>query len=156
MPARILRTDQDRAAWVRFLDAQDLPLTVSAVKGAKRSIPQNATLHKWFSQIADEYGDSTAAIKAECKLRFGLPIMEAERPEWVAQWQPLYSPLHYPMRIKLFECIPMTSLMTVKKMSALMEAIQREYRAQGIALIDPDARRLEQMYNDETHPSAPL
>ena len=150
MPARILRTDQDRAGWVRFLEAQDLPLTVSAVKGAKRSSPQNATLHKWFGQIADEYGDSTAAIKAECKLRFGLPIMEAERPEWVAEWQPLYGPLHYRMRVKLFECIPMTSLMTVKQMSAFMDAIQREYRAQGIALIDPEARRLEQMYGAET------
>lgn len=148
MPSRILRTDQDRAAWVRYLEAQEMPLTVSAVKGAKRSDPQNATLHKWFSQIATEYGDSAAAIKAECKLVYGLPIMEAERPEWVAEWQPLYGPLPYAQRRKLFECIPMTSKMTVRQMSAFMDAIQREYRAQGVDLIDPEARRLEQMYGD--------
>jgi hypothetical protein len=146
MPSRILKTPGDRAAWVRFLESQEVPLTVSAVKGAKRSNPQNATLHKWFSQIADEYGDTTAAIKAECKLRFGLPIMEAERPEWVAEWQPLYSPLPYRAQIKLFECIPMTSKMTVKQMSAFMEAVQKEYRAQGIDLIDPEARKYEQEF----------
>lgn len=150
MPARILRTDQERAAWVRFLDAQELPLTVSAVKGAKRSNPQNSTVHKWFGQIADEYGQSAAEVKAECKLVWGLPIMQAERPEWVAEWEPLYGPLPYAQRRKLFECIPMTGMMTVKQMTAFMDAIQREYRAQGIALIDPEARRLEQMYGDET------
>ena len=143
MPARILRTDQDRAAWIRFLDAQPLPITVSAVKGAKRSNPQNATLHKWFGQIADEYAQTAAEVKAECKLVYGLPIMEAERPEWVAEWQPLYGPLPYAARRKLFECIPMTSKMTVRQMSSFMDAIQREYRAQGIALLDPDARKYE-------------
>lgn len=149
MPSRILRTDQDRAAWQRFLNAQELPITVSAVKGAKRSNPQNSTFHKWLAQIAAEYGESQASIKAEIKKRFGLPIMERDNEAWVAEWQPLYGPLPYHMQLKAFECIPLTSKMTVRQMSELMDAVQREYRAQGIELIDPDARRIEQMYQEE-------
>jgi hypothetical protein len=141
VPARILRTEQDRAAWSRFLAAQPLPLTVSCTKGAKRTNPQNALFHQWCGQIAAATEQSTAEVKAECKLVYGLPIMEAERLEWVAEWQPLYGPLPYVMRRKLFECIPMTSLMTVKQLSAMMDAMQREYRSQGIALVDPEAMK---------------
>jgi hypothetical protein len=54
------------------------------------------------------------------------------------------------MQLRLFEVIPLTSLMTTRQMSAYMDAVQQEYRAQGVALIDPEARRLEQMYGDET------
>jgi hypothetical protein len=143
MPSRILRTETDRAAWARFLAAQSLPMTVSAVKGAKRSNPQNALFHQWCGQIAAATDQSAAEVKAECKLIYGLPIMEAECLAWVAEWQPLYGPLPYAMRRKLFECIPMTSLMTVKQLSAMMSAIQREYRAQGIALVDPDAMKYQ-------------
>jgi hypothetical protein len=148
MPARILREEQDRAAWLRFLSAQPLPLTVSAVKGAKRSLPQNSLFHDWVSQIAQETGQSQAEAKAECKLRFGLPIMERDRPDWVAKWQPLYAPLPYAMRLRLFEAIPVTSLMTVKQMTEMMDAIGREYRAQGINLTDPELMRLETFRRD--------
>lgn len=143
MALRILKTEQDRERWVSFLNAQALPMTVSHAKGANRTKQQNATLHKWFGQIASEQGDSAAAIKAELKLRFGLPIMQANHPGWVEEWSPLYEPLPYAMRLKVFEIIPMTSLMRVKEMSEFMEAIQRECRTLGISLIDPEARKYE-------------
>jgi hypothetical protein len=47
------------------------------------------------------------------------------------------------MRRKLFEVIPMTSLFTTKQMAEYMTAIQREYVSQGVALIDPEARKIE-------------
>jgi hypothetical protein len=143
MPARILKTETDRAAWGAFLAAQPLPLTVSATKGARRSIPQNSTAAKWYAQIAAETGEEPAEVKAQCKWRHGKPIMEAERPDWVAEWQPLYAPLPYRMQIKVFEIIPLTSLLTVRQMTQYMDAVQREYRAQGFDLIDPEARKYE-------------
>jgi hypothetical protein len=141
MPARVIRTDADRAAWVRFLEAQPLPITVSAIKGAKRSLPQSRTAEKWYSQIAAETGEEPAEVKAQCKWRHGKPIMHADRPDWVAKWSPLYEPLPYQMQIRLFEIIPLTSLLTTRQMSLYMDAVQREYRAQGIDLIDPEARK---------------
>jgi hypothetical protein len=146
MASRIIRDERDRDAWFRFLSNQPLPMTVSHAKGARRSNPQNATLHMWFSQIAAETYETPSAVKGACKRRHGLPIMEAENQAWVAKWEPLYGPLEYEMQVQLFEIIPMTSLFTVKQMSAFMDAVQLEYRAQGIALIDPEARRYEEEF----------
>jgi hypothetical protein len=109
-------------------------------------LPQNSTLHLWTGQIAAETGQSQAEAKAEIKLRFGLPIMERDNPAWVAKWEPLYGPLPHHMRLRLFEALPLTSLLTTRQMAELMDAIQKEYLAQGIPLVDPELRRLEQMY----------
>ena len=150
MPSRILKTPEDRAAWVRFLEGQELPLTVSAVKGADRTGQQNRTAHKWYSQIGNEIGDPMHTVKARCKYRFGLPLMVRDRPDWVEKWKPLYEPIlkHGTPEQKAlaFECIPMTSDMNVKQMSEFMDAIQMEYRPQGIDLIDPEARKYEQEF----------
>lgn len=143
MPARVLHTEADLAAWTRFLAAQSFPMTVSQVKGAKRSLPQNETFHMWVGQIAAETGDTQAETKAECKLRFGLPIMERDNPSWVEAWSPLYAPLPYRMRLKLFQVLPLTSQLTTRQMGEFMDAVQKEYRSQGIYLIDPEARKYE-------------
>lgn len=141
MTSRILRTDADRAAWVNFLGAQPLPMTVSAVKGAKRSIPQNSTAAKWYAEIGAEIGEPAHVVKAMCKLQFGLMIMERDNLEWVHKWHALYAPLPCAMRLRLFEALPVTSLFTTKQMAEYMDGIQKYYGAQGIALTDPDARK---------------
>lgn len=143
MPSRILRDDLELSQWERVLRSQQFPMTVSVTKGARRSLPQNSTFHAWTGQIAAETGQSATEAKAEIKLRYGLPIMEAENQAWVAEWEPLYGPLSYAQRLKLFEVLPLTSKMTTPQMAALMNEVQREYRAQGIALLDPEARRYE-------------
>lgn len=144
MPSRILRTDHERAAWIAFLAAQALPMTVSAVKGAKRSLPQNSTAAKWYSEIAAETGDTAIAVKALCKHQFGLLIMQRDNPAWVAEWEPLYAPLPYQMRLKVFEIIPLTSKFTTRQMAEYMDAVQKTYTAQGIRLTDPDAQKYQQ------------
>ena len=146
MPSRILRDDKDRKAWVRFIEAQPFPFTVSLTKGAKRSLPQNATVHLWFGQIAKETGQTQAEAKAECKFHFGKPILERDNLDWVAKWAPLYDPLPYAMQLRLFEALPVTSLFTTRQMAEFMDAVQKEYRAQGIMLIDPEARKYEQEF----------
>jgi hypothetical protein len=142
--ARILRTEQDRAAWVQFLAAQPLPITVSSIKGARRSNQQSKTAEAWYSQIGAETGQAPIEAKAECKLTFGLPIMQRDRPDWVAKWAPLYDPLPYAMRLRLFEAIPLTSLFTTRQMGEYMDAVQRRYRQMGVPLWYPEALRYEQ------------
>jgi len=145
MTSRTIRTESELAGWGRFLACQPLPFTVSYAKGIKRSLPQNATLHAWFGQIAAETFQTQAEVKAECKLRYGLPIMERDNPAWVAEWSPLYGPLPYAQRLKLFEVLPVSSKMTTRQMAEFMDAVQKEYRGQGIELIDPEARKYEGM-----------
>lgn len=143
MPSRIIHTSGDMDSLMLFLSRQALPVTVSYVKGAKRTNPQNSTVHMWFGQIAKETGQSQGEAKAECKLRYGLPIMERDNAAWVAKWHPLYASLPYDRRLLLFEVIPVTSAMTTRQLAEMMDAMQRDYRAQGIPLVDPDARKYE-------------
>jgi len=143
MASRILRTDSERTGWVTFLAAQPLPMTVSAMKGARRSLPQNSTVAKWYAEISAETGETPIAVKVMCKHQFGLLIMQAENPAWVAEWGPLYSPLPYEKRLKLFEVLPLTSKFTTRQMSAYMDAVQKTYTAQGIRLTDPEAQKYQ-------------
>ena len=147
MTARILRTDSDRAGWQAFLAAQSLPITVTSNKGARRSLPQNSTAAKWYSEIAAETGDTSIAVKALCKHQFGLLIMQRDNPAWVAEWEPLYAPLPYPKRLKLFEILPLTSKFTTKQMAEYMDAVQKTYTAQGIRLTDPEMQKYQNEVN---------
>lgn len=143
MTSRILRTDSDRTGWITFLAAQPLPMTVSAVKGAHRTNPQNSTAAKWYVEIAAETGETPIEVKALCKHQFGLLIMQAENPAWVAEYEPVYSVLPYEKRLKLFEFLPLTRKFTTKQMAAYMDAVQKTYTAQGIRLTDPEALKYQ-------------
>jgi len=141
MPSRILRTEVERDDWLRFLTAQPFPMTVSQLKGENKTQRQNSTLHMWFSDVSRETGDEAWEVKGRCKAKFGLPIMKRDNPEWVAEYEPLYMPLPYELRIKFFSFVPMTRLMKVQQMGELMDAVQRHYTQQGIALRDPEAQK---------------
>jgi len=147
MATRILRTPSDLEGWKRFLDGFQLPCTVSVIKGAERSGQQNRTVHKWFSQIGDEFGEPAHTVKARCKYRFGLPIMIRDNPRWVEKWSPLYSPIlsdgTAEQKALAFEAVPMTSEFTTKQMAEFMTAIQTEYLPKGVALIDPEAMKYQ-------------
>lgn len=144
MAGRIIRDERDLAQWVTFLERQTFPMTVSKLAGANRSHAQNRTAHAWYSQIAGWDGDHTAAqAKAHCKMTHGKQILIRDNPEWQAKWEPLYGPLDYETEVKLFECLPVTSVMRVKQMNEFMNAVQLEYRVQGIPLIDPEMQKYE-------------
>jgi hypothetical protein len=122
-----------------------MPMTVTVIKGAKRSTAQNSTAEAWYGQIAQADGFSQGEAKVECKMRFGLPIMKRDRPDWIEKWSPIYSVFEYEKQRIVFEFIPMTSLFTTKQMAEYMTAIQREYVSHGVALIDPESRKYETM-----------
>ena len=143
MPSRAIRTEADREAFTRLLSAFPMPCTASLAKGVSRSNQQSRTVEKWYAQIGQETGQLPVQVKAECKMRYGLPIMLTENAAWVAEWAPIYEPFDYARRLKLFEVIPLTSKLTTRQMSRYMDAVQMTYRQMGIALIDPEARRYE-------------
>lgn len=143
MPSRAIRTEQDREAFIRLLMQFQIPCTASLAKGIRRSQQQSRTAEKWYSQIGAETGQLPIQVKGECKLMYGLPIMQTENAAWVAEWEPIYGPFDYKGRLKLFEIIPLTSKLTTKQMSNYMDAVQGVYRAMGIPLIDPEALKYE-------------
>jgi hypothetical protein len=138
MTTRTIRTESQLASWLAFLQARPLPMTVSAVRGETRSSQQNRTAHMWYGEVSRQTGDEPGAVKGYCKAKFGLPIMKRDNPEWLAKYEPMYMPLDYQTRIALFEIIPLTSKMKLPQMMEYMDAVQRHYLQQGIALTDPD------------------
>lgn len=143
---KVLKTPDDLAQWVDFLTGQPLPITVAQTAGAKKTNPQNRTIHLWFAQIADHSGDRTAReVKAACNLEFGLGIMR-ENEDWAAAFDYIFQNLSYPAKIKaimVFD-IPFTRKMTVPQLKGYMDEMMREYRTRGVFLIDPSLRGYEQ------------
>lgn len=126
-----------------LLKSRAQPFTVSIADGAARSLNQNALLHKWYGQIAEQLGDISAmAIKGQCHVAYGVPIRSRD-PVWRRIWESLFAKLTYQQQCFLFErgVLAMTREMTVKELTEYMDAMAREYRAQGVVLTEPTDER---------------
>lgn len=80
MSAIIIKGQTQKDYAKRLIDALTLsPLMVVEIKQhkPKRSLSQNALLHKWFGVIADETGDTADGVKYDLKRMF-LPSVERE------------------------------------------------------------------------------
>ena len=143
---KVIKTPDDLAQWVKFLTAQTLPITVAQTPGAKKTNPQNRTIHLWFGEIAAHFGDKTAKeVKAECNLEFGLDIMR-KNADWAKAFDYIFQSLSYPAKIKaimVFD-IPFTRKMTAPQLSGYMDEMGREYRHRGVYLTDPELQGYEQ------------
>lgn len=140
MPHRILRTPADLDAYVATLRSLKLPLTVQHKQGADRSLDQNHLQFLWANEFAAAMGDRTGEeVRHEWKLRHGVPILRAEDEGFRKVYDANLKGLSYAAKLALMAYIPVTSLMTVKQMTAYLEAVQREALAQGVRLTDPEA-----------------
>ena len=147
MPSRVIKTPEDAAAFAAFIvTLAGLPITVSWAKGVKRTHPQNALAHRWYKEIADQRGDTDAEeTKAECKLRFGVPILRRENEAWRVEYDAMLKPLGYAQKLRLvqFVDLPVTRHMTTAQQGEYMDAIAREYRPMGFRLTDPEMMKYE-------------
>lgn len=101
----------------------------------KRSIDQNSQGHVWYVQIAKEIGDTPENVKAECKLRFGVPILRADSEQFRSQYDRLIKGrFSYEEKLELMKWFPVTSLMSKVQKSWYLEQVQAEYAKQGIQL----------------------
>lgn len=149
MPTKVIRAPEHVDALSVLLKARKLPITVSWAQGATRTHAANRLAQRWFTDISMQLGDQTHEdVRAECKLRFGVPILRAENEAFCVSYDMTLRPLPYAAKvaaIKAFD-LPVTRLMTTKQMSAFMTAVQQEYSAQGVRLTDPEALKYEQEF----------
>lgn len=149
MPSMVLREPAHIDALSRRLLARRLPLTVTWEQGASRSALQNRLSHRWYADISRQTGDRTTdEARAECKLVFGVPILRAENEAFRLTYDRVFRALPHDQKmdaIRVFD-LPVTRLMTVKQMTAFMDALQRHWAAQGVRLTDPDAMRYEEEF----------
>ena len=146
MPTKIIRHPDHVAALAVLLKARKLPITVTWTQGASRSDAQNKLSHRWYADISRQLGDmTTEEVRAECKVRFGVPILVAENDAFAESWGRVMGPLRYDQRVAAVQAfdLPVTRLMTTPQMTAYLDAVQREYAGQGVRLTDPEAMKYE-------------
>lgn len=147
MPTKFIREPIHVEALANMLRGRKLPITVTWTQGAPRPTAQNRLAQRWFTDIATQLGDQTHEdVRAECKLRFGVPILRAENEAFRISYDRVIKALQYEDKlaaIKAFD-LPVTRLMTVKQMTAFMDEMQRHWSAQGVRLTDPEALKYEQ------------
>lgn len=139
MAHRILLNAQDLDDFATFLGNLKLPITVEWTLGCDRSAEQNRLQFLWAREAAEQRGDRTPEEQRnEWKLRFGVPIMREDSPEFREVYDRLIKPLSYEQKLKAMELISVTSLMKVRQMVRYLDAIERECAEQGVKLTDPD------------------
>lgn len=114
-------------------------LRINASESKPRSLPQNALAHVWYEQIARELGEDTPErVKAECKLRFGVPILRAHDEEFRAMYdRAIKNTLTYEQKVEVMRFLPVTSLMQTDQLSNYLQDMQRSYIGR-VELLFPD------------------
>lgn len=146
MALRIIRKPEHIDALAEILRGRKLPLTVSWSQGAPLSNAQRRLSFQWYRDVSRQLSEQTdGEVRAECKVIHGAPILCAENERFDQAWQNLRAAMHHEAALKFVEHteLPVTSLMTVKQMSAYLDAVQRHYSAQGVRLTDPEALKYE-------------
>ena len=147
MPEAIIRSIGGLLKWAGQLAQVKFPITLAWSAGEPtRRARQNKLAQRWFTDIARHFGDRDREdVRAECKLRFGVPILRAENDTFRASYDDVMKGHSYETKlaaIKAFD-MPVTRLMTVKQMTAFMDAVQREFAPRGVRLTDPEALKYE-------------
>lgn len=139
MAHRIIANPAELDAFVTLLAGLKLPVTVEWVPGRDRTREQNRLQFLWAREAAEQRGDRTPEEQRnEWKLRFGVPIMREDSPEFRETYDRLIKPLSYPQKIAAMDLISVTSLMKVKQMVRYLDAIERECAEEGVKLTSPD------------------
>lgn len=146
---RVIGTADDRIRWNAFQDNAEMPYTVTFAPGAGRTNSQNSLLHKWFTEISVQVGDSTMTdIKGQCHRKYGLAIkLRDAQFAWV--WQRSGAGLTYDQQCSLLASgvLNVSSSMTVKELTEYMGAMGKDYREQGYTLTDPQIMKYEDVNN---------
>lgn len=140
---RFVRTDQDKARLIAFIQNQTKPITVTIEQGiiGKRSLDQNRLQRLWINELAEQ-GDMTAEeYRAYCKLHFGVPILRNENDKFrqlydkKVKWRSYADKLEF--MAEPFD-FPVTRLMTTKQHKQYLDAIYVHYTGLGYRLTDPE------------------
>jgi hypothetical protein len=146
MTTRFLKTDLDRKQYIKAIEAQALPLTVSHAKGIQRTNQQNKTFSMWYGEAALQLGDTDQpTVRAECKLMFGVPILRRDDAAFMLTYDASFKPLNFETKVLLFKALEpaVTSKMTTKQCAEYMDAMQRHFLPMGIRLTDPELQKYE-------------
>lgn len=157
MAHRIITKPDEMDAFFLLMSTLKLPVTVEWVQGRDRTKEQNRLQFLWAREAAEQRGDRTAEEqRSEWKLRYGVPIMREDSPEFREVYDRLIKPLSYEQKIGAMDLIQVTSLMKVRQMVRYLDAIERECAEHGVTLTapDPDLSAYHSRYRDKPERTA--
>jgi hypothetical protein len=123
-----------------YIAQAEMPFLVTFSKDRDRTSAQNRLLHKWFSEIAKQRGDTSKEdVKAECNRQYGFPILRRDNPVAKYVIEKAIDPLPYEKQLTLIKSgvVAVTSQMSVEQLSEYMSELSTEYRSRGFSLTEP-------------------
>ena len=142
MTTRIIENDGQRSSFLRFLEGQAPPFTVTVTKGKHRTVHQNRLQRLWCNEIAEQAGDQNPEqIRGYCKLTIGVPMLRAENEAFCAAYDANVKDLPYERKMALMMeplDFPVTRLMTTKQKTKYLDEMYRHWAEQGMVLTIPD------------------
>lgn len=106
----------------------------------KRTLSQNALLHKWFSEVSAHFGDRTPKqVKGECHHKYGL-VYRLKDPQFEWVWTRTGAHLDYEKQCSLLasETLGVSSKMKKPDLTAYMNEMQHDYALKGVRLTIPE------------------
>jgi hypothetical protein len=91
---------------------------------------------RWLSIIGTHQGQTSEEIHREVKLRIGVPILRRDSEAFCETYDRLIKPMSYEEKIAAMDLIDVTSILTVKQMTELLDEISRQYRSAPIDVPD--------------------
>jgi len=138
---RVINSEPSLRKALREIDAEYRKhkfLQVNVRAGTKRSISANALSHAWYNEIAVQMADTPESVKCECKLRFGVPILRAEDPDFREMYDTaIKNHLSYEQKLVAMRYLPVTSNMSKPQLSRYLEHMQMSYAQQGVIVDFP-------------------
>jgi hypothetical protein len=102
---------------------------ITMTTGRQRSLEQNSQAAVWYTQIAKELReDAELDIKAQNKLRIGVPIMRRDSEEFRLLYDKVIKPHSYEVKLQMLKLMPVTSLMSTEQLSEYLVAMQECYK----------------------------
>lgn len=142
MTTRWVESPADLKMLLRFIDKQPLPFSIDLQRERHRTTAQNKLQRQWMNDIAAQLdGHDAEWWRGYCKLRFGVPIRKADSEVFTAFYERVIRPLPFEDKLEMM-CVPMdlpvTRDMGSKQMTRYLDAVQRHFAEQGVALTDPE------------------
>lgn len=142
MSSRIVTNEAELTLAMKWLENHAIPLTLTIVKGKKRSHLQNKLQRKWCNEVAEQSNEfAPEYVRGFCKLTMGVPILRAENDDFCAKYDRIIKPHTYEEKIEMMMeplDFPVTRLMSTKQKTDYLDAIYKYWSEKGMRLTHPD------------------
>lgn len=145
MNQRLIRNEQERQMYIRYVEQKALPFTAITKDGDKRSNPQNRLQRKWCKEAAEQGDQTEEEYRAFCKLHFGVPILR-EDDDFCEIYDKHIKPLPYETKLAYMAeplDFPVSRNMQVPQMRRYLDAIYQHFTGLGFQLTDPNWQGME-------------